>query len=73
MSDIELKLDGFEENDEKLNQILKAEPEKIENRVVFTEAEEKMIDEFSKKNRPRQHQHHPPIWVRSPKENIKLF
>lgn len=49
MSDIELKLDGFEENDEKLNQILKAEPEKIENRVVFTEAEEKMIDEFSKK------------------------
>lgn len=41
MSDIELKLDGFEENDEKLNQILKAEPEKIENRVIFTEAEEK--------------------------------
>lgn len=28
MSDIELKLDGIEENDEKLDQILKAEPEK---------------------------------------------
>ncbi len=49
MSDIELKLDGIEENDEKLDQILKTEPEKIENRIVFTEAEEKMIDEFSKK------------------------
>ncbi len=49
MSDIELKLDGIEENDEKLDQILKAEPEKIENKIVFTEAEEKMIDEFSKK------------------------
>lgn len=49
MSDIELKLDGFEEEDEKLDQILKAEPEKIENKVVFTEAEEKMIDDFAKK------------------------
>ena len=49
MSDIELKLDGFEEEDEKLDQILKAEPEKIENKVVFSEAEEKMIDDFAKK------------------------
>lgn len=49
MSDIELKLDGFEEEDEKLDQILKTEPEKIENKVVFSEAEEKMIDDFSKK------------------------
>lgn len=49
MSDIELKLDGFEEEDEKLDQILKSEPEKIENKIVFTEAEEKMIDDFAKK------------------------
>ena len=49
MSDIELKLDGFEEEDEKLDQILKTEPEKIENKIVFTEAEEKMIDDFAKK------------------------
>ena len=49
MSDIELKLDGIEEKDEKLDQILKAEPEKIENRIVFSEAEEKMIDDFAKK------------------------
>ncbi len=49
MSDIELKLDGFEEEDEKLDQILKTEPEKIENKVVFSEAEEKMIDDFAKK------------------------
>ena len=49
MSDIELKLDGLEENDEKLDQILKSQPENIENRVVFTEDEEKMIDEFAKK------------------------
>ena len=73
MSDIELKLDGLEEEDEKLDQILKAEPEKIENRVVFTESEEKMIDEFSKKNRPRQHQHHPPIRFRCPKEDFNLL
>ena len=49
MSDIELKLDGFEEEDEKLDQILKTEPEKIENKAVFSEAEEKMIDDFAKK------------------------
>ena len=44
MSNIELKLDGIEENDEKLDQILKAEPENIENRVVFTEAEEGLTE-----------------------------
>ena len=49
MSDIELKLDGLEEDDEKLDKILKSEVENVQNKVVFTEDEEKMIDEFSKK------------------------
>ena len=49
MSDIELKLDGIEENDAKLDQILKTEPDLVENKIKFTAEEEKMIDDFSKK------------------------
>ncbi|WP_296115241.1 toxic anion resistance protein [uncultured Anaerococcus sp.] len=49
MSDIELKLDGLEEDDEKLDKILKSEVENVQNKVVFTEDEERLIDEFSKK------------------------
>ena len=49
MSDIKLSLDGAEENDPKLEAITNDSPDLIENKITFSEAEEKMIDEFSKK------------------------
>ena len=49
MSNIKLTLDGANEDD-KLENIIKVnEPNLVENQVKFSENEEKMIDEFSKK------------------------
>ena len=73
MSDIKLSLDGAEENDPKLEAITNDSPDLIENKIIFSEAEEKMIDEFSKKNLPRKYKYHLAIRLRSPKENPKLF
>ena len=47
MSDIKLSLDGAEENDPKLEAITSDSPDLIENKITFSEAEEKMIDAVS--------------------------
>lgn len=49
MSDIKLTLDGLEESDDKLDQIIDEEPIQVEQKVTFSPEEEKMIDEFSEK------------------------
>ena len=50
MSDIELTLDGAdEEKDNKLESITKEEADLVKNDVKFSDEEEKMIDDFSKK------------------------
>lgn len=48
MSDIELKLDG-EENDRKLDTILNEESEVVKEKINFSPEEEKQIDNFSQK------------------------
>ena len=49
MSDIKLTLDGADDNDTKLDEIVSDSPDLIENNIKFAPEEEKMIDEFSKK------------------------
>lgn len=49
MSDIKLTLDGADERDDKLDKITGETPDTIENNIKFSDEEEKMIDEFSKK------------------------
>ena len=49
MSDIKLSLDGADEKDNKLEEIFNESPQLIENKITFSESEEKMIDDFAKK------------------------
>lgn len=49
MSDIKLTLDGEDQEDNKLAEIIGEEPKLVENNIKFSPEEEKMIDDFSKK------------------------